>query len=495
MAVDPKLLVIKPINEIQTASDPLSGQALIYDGGNELKKASLQGIKDSVSSGIVGEAITTTVPTLWTPGDPNLYEKYDVKTAGTFTNFTDSNNAQIVVTNDDLDGNFVQFWVHNGVTQKVIKELPSSSAENIWDGTDDVNAPTMKLLNDNKTVNEVVSEIPLTMNKTWSDGGSWQAYGQTFGASVDFIQVFAGKKIKIKIGTDAYITYVYGFDANKQNQTELYGGDFTGIKIFEYTPTADGYIKVNSNKPATYGAPTITAENDIEIFQRKNILSTIPTGSVSFFNTENAFYGDASGQSVNVNLPLGGTFEIVVNGNYTVNGISISNETAVLQNSGEFYILYRKNGRTFISQNGKALRYVRDYCGVDVGVTIHPCWKHIGVFNNGVNIALNKSVTANFTPQNYSTDTVGLSEITDGTVSTKYVAGSVADPDTEANYVIVDLGGIKSASIVDIFHFENKTFKFTKTQISQDGQTWETIFDSSVSGTYNEGTSPKSIIL
>jgi len=46
MAVDPKLLVIKPINEIQTALDPLSGQALIYDGGNELKKASLQGIKD-----------------------------------------------------------------------------------------------------------------------------------------------------------------------------------------------------------------------------------------------------------------------------------------------------------------------------------------------------------------------------------------------------------------------------------------------------------------
>lgn len=118
---------LKPISELPTVANPLDGEVLFYEN-DDLKKASLSNIKKEVSSGIKGEAITTTTPTAWTTGDPDLYEKYDVKTVGTFTNFKDSNGVSLEVTQSDLDANFVQFWVKNGVAEKVLNVKPSNTA-------------------------------------------------------------------------------------------------------------------------------------------------------------------------------------------------------------------------------------------------------------------------------------------------------------------------------------------------------------------------------
>lgn len=131
MAVDPKLLVIKPVNQLQNDPNPLNSRMLSYDGSNNLKLASLQGIKNSVSSGVKGEAVPSTVPTPWASGNPDLYEKYDVKTAGTYANFKDSSNASIIVTDDDLENRLVQFWVKNGVTEKVVTTLVKLNDEEL----------------------------------------------------------------------------------------------------------------------------------------------------------------------------------------------------------------------------------------------------------------------------------------------------------------------------------------------------------------------------
>lgn len=366
--------------------------------------------------------------------------------------------------------------------------------KNEWDSSDNKSAPTMALLGNNVVFHEESENIGISMYTTWIDNGASINYGPNFGAS-NFIPVFAGKKVILKFGTDYQLPYIYGFDMDKQNQTMILGGTFAGLKTYEYTPSADGFIKINSNNPGTYGQPSITRLVENEIFQRKNILNDIPEGNLTLFNTENAFYGAANGEEVNVKLPLGGTLELVITGNYKVNGITISNETAALQNSGEFYILYRATGRVFISAVGKAFRYVRDWCGVDNPLTTHPTWRHIGVWRNGVNLAIGKPVTANFVPQNYAWFTVGLEEITDGTVSDKYVAGSVTDPTTDSNWVMIDMGALTVATLIEIIHKQNLTFKFTKTEISQDGVEWQTIFDSAISGTYNEGNEGKSTTL
>ncbi|MCX8533078.1 hypothetical protein [Chryseobacterium luquanense] len=369
-----------------------------------------------------------------------------------------------------------------------------SANKNEWDYSDNKSAPTMALLDSNLAFHEEIQDIGLSMYLSWTANGGSVNYGPNFGGS-GFIEVFAGKKIILKFGTDADLAYIYWFDVNKQNQTLILAGTFSGVKTYEYTPSGNGYIKINSNNPATYGSPTITRMVENEIFQRKNILTDLPAGNVKLYNTENAYYGSANGEEVNVKLPLGATLELVITGIYKVNGITISNESAVLQNTGEFYILYRATGRVFISTIGRAFRYVRDWCGVDNPLTTHPTWRHIGVWRNGVNLAIGKPVSANFVPQNYAWFTVGLEEVTDGTLTDKYVAGSVSDPTNDSNWVMIDMGALTVATLIEVIHKQNLTFKFTKTEISQDGVEWQTIFDSALSGTYNEGNEGKSTTL
>ncbi|OBW43482.1 hypothetical protein AB670_00011 [Chryseobacterium sp. MOF25P] len=83
-------------------------------------------VEAATQSGIKGEAIPSTIPTPWASGQPDLYEKYDVKVAGTFTNFKDSGNNSIVISSGNLNGNLVQLWVKNGVTEVNLKAMPQA---------------------------------------------------------------------------------------------------------------------------------------------------------------------------------------------------------------------------------------------------------------------------------------------------------------------------------------------------------------------------------
>ena len=123
---------IEDINSLPLVTEPLEGKILYYDEEDQeapLKTAEIKGFRKEIQSGIVGEATTSSSPTAYNPTDypDGLYEKYDIKTAGTYTNFKDSTNTAIVVTSGDLLNNFVQIWVKNGVSQKVVTPLPNTN--------------------------------------------------------------------------------------------------------------------------------------------------------------------------------------------------------------------------------------------------------------------------------------------------------------------------------------------------------------------------------
>lgn len=119
---------IEDINELPFVANPLDGNILFFDENDTehpLKTADLKNFKKEIQTGIVSDATPSSSPTAYNPTDypDGLYEKYDVKTAGTYTNFLDASTPTpqpIQVTTDDLANNYVQIWVKNGVSQKAL---------------------------------------------------------------------------------------------------------------------------------------------------------------------------------------------------------------------------------------------------------------------------------------------------------------------------------------------------------------------------------------
>ena len=62
MAIDPNLLVLKPVSELETVNNPTTGSLLFYDGGHELKKTSVADFYNAMQSAYLGIASTTTTP-------------------------------------------------------------------------------------------------------------------------------------------------------------------------------------------------------------------------------------------------------------------------------------------------------------------------------------------------------------------------------------------------------------------------------------------------
>lgn len=111
----------------------------------------------------------------------------------------------------------------------------------------------------------------------------------------------------------------------------------------------------------------------------------------------------------------------------------------------------------------------------------------IGMCQTGNNV--NYVLGATATPAN-PTGNGGnpISLVTDGSRNTGYYGASTSP------YVTVDLGSTQTLSKVIVWHYPGRIYNDTKTQISADGTTWKTVFDSAVSGTYTE-TSTGNVIL
>ena len=59
------------------------------------------------------------------------------------------------------------------------------------------------------------------------------------------------------------------------------------------------------------------------------------------------------------------------------------------------------------------------------------------------------------------------------------------------HYVQLDLGAVYSVNKVNVWHYscDGRTYHNTKTEVSENGTDWYTVFDSAVSGEYAETAS------
>ena len=119
MEIDPNLLVLKPVSELETVNNPTTGSLLFYDGGDELKKTSVAAFYNAMESAYLGIATTTTTP----PATGAYW--YKAIEAVTYTNFKYSSNAAIEVTEADLDGNEVFLEVKDNVATKMVRVIPA----------------------------------------------------------------------------------------------------------------------------------------------------------------------------------------------------------------------------------------------------------------------------------------------------------------------------------------------------------------------------------
>ncbi|AZA60772.1 hypothetical protein [Chryseobacterium indoltheticum] len=100
----------------------------------EVETSTQSGIKGVAKPDTPYDPVTNPIPTPWTVGSPNLYEKYDVNEAGAFPNFIKINDQPVEVTSQELQLNEVQIWVKNGVAEIVKKALPQASPNiRIWE--------------------------------------------------------------------------------------------------------------------------------------------------------------------------------------------------------------------------------------------------------------------------------------------------------------------------------------------------------------------------
>jgi hypothetical protein len=123
------------------------------------------------------------------------------------------------------------------------------------------------------------------------------------------------------------------------------------------------------------------------------------------------------------------------------------------------------------------VRYIRDYLnGSTANTTNH--WVQIMAMAGTTNRALNKTVTASKTTNN-------LTRITNGTITSTDFADSTAG----LAWVRVDLGAVyDDIDILKVWHYysDGRTYNATKTEVSEDGNTWTTVYDSAIDGLYKE---------
>ena len=139
------------------------------------------------------------------------------------------------------------------------------------------------------------------------------------------------------------------------------------------------------------------------------------------------------------------------------------------------------------------IRYIRDWLN---GNTQSPNdnWVEIRVTAlDGTNIALGKTVTASLAGSgNPALVTNGDITCIAGTTNTQfYITGPVPPQN-----VVVDLGDIYlNIQSLTVWHWysDGRTYHGTKTEVSEDGSTWVTLFDSAINGEYVETAAGHSV--
>lgn len=151
---------------------------------------------------------------------------------------------------------------------------------------------------------------------------------------------------------------------------------------------------------------------------------------------------------------------------------------------GELLVIARRLGNK--SADPRKIRYVRDYLNGSNKNTSNN-WVEVQVFNtSGTNVSQGKIPTYTGTKAGSSTTSV----VTNGSTS---ISSSSDYFETTGGlcYIQIDLGSLIVCSHVKSWHYwaDSRIYHNTKVEVSANGVTWRTIFDSAVSGEYTETSS------
>lgn len=135
-----------------------------------------------------------------------------------------------------------------------------------------------------------------------------------------------------------------------------------------------------------------------------------------------------------------------------------------------------------INEIGLPARYIRDTINGSTANTGNH-WVEVQAYDtNGTNLALCRNATSSL--------------LTDGNTGTSpYYSTGIAG--VGGRYVEVDLGRICDIKEVRVWHYygDRRTYHNNRTEVSADGVSWTTVFDSDVEGEYPESPEGHSIIL
>ena len=115
-------------------------------------------VNKSIAYSVKGVATTSSSPTPYNPTDypKGLYEKWEIKAAGTYTNFKDSSNQPIVINPSDLIASLVYIAVTNGVSAKDIVSIPGAGVATAFDPANSEKPQAGKQINDYYTKKTVI---------------------------------------------------------------------------------------------------------------------------------------------------------------------------------------------------------------------------------------------------------------------------------------------------------------------------------------------------
>lgn len=133
------------------------------------------------------------------------------------------------------------------------------------------------------------------------------------------------------------------------------------------------------------------------------------------------------------------------------------------------------------------VRYIRDHLAGSAPFNGNSSsyWVEIQAYlDGGTNAALGATVTANYSGED-------LTPVTDGVTDSEVY--TVA-PGPGSYYVTVDLGSVQDIASLTVWHYyaDGRVFQGTRTDVSTDGINWVTLFDSAISGTYAEDAAGRS---
>ena len=138
------------------------------------------------------------------------------------------------------------------------------------------------------------------------------------------------------------------------------------------------------------------------------------------------------------------------------------------------------------------VRYIRDSVnGSTANAGCH--WIELEAFSDGVNVALHKPVTSN-RPAHGGSGTVLVTDgVTSGVGTSDYYFSVWTGP----TWIQVDLGQQYTLDYIKVWRFyeDGRCYHDVKTQVSADGVNWTTVFDSDISGEYQETSSGHTLCL